>query len=95
MVEPTQPPADMKLRWGKNGEVTLKGTACGWHGRLPGGKLLAVVDVPDGTFTAFATGHSPMAYQHDKAGSAQEAVDAIHGMMSGEHALLGLALGET
>lgn len=88
-------PADITLRWGKNGEVTLKGSTSGWHGSLPGGKLLAVVDVPDGTFTAFASGHNPMSYQHHGAASAQKAADAVHGMMAGEHALLGLALGET
>ena len=36
-----------------------------------------------------------VSYEHHGAATPQEAVDAIHGMMSGEHALLGLAVGES
>ena len=95
MPDPTEHPADMTLRWGKNGEVTLKGCSTGWQCELPGGKRMDVVSVTAGSFTVFVNSARRMTYEHHGATSAQEAVDAVHGMMSGEHALLGLALGET
>ncbi len=50
---------------------------------------------PNGVLFAAEISNSPPRYPVAGHASAQKAVDAVHGMMAGEHALLGLALGET